>query len=83
MGSNPSTVCWMDVSDLLAIIFKRNCKKGSQKGHTKKIFKNKELSSTTQRPDPGLKATMGLKSILGSTVKPGDEEKQVFSGHTI
>jgi hypothetical protein len=37
MGSNPGTVYWMDVSDLLAITLKKKLKnKGSQMGHTKK-----------------------------------------------
>jgi hypothetical protein len=36
MGSKPGTTYWMDVSDLLAITFKKIENKGSQIGHTKK-----------------------------------------------
>jgi hypothetical protein len=37
VGSNPSTVYWMDVSNLLAITLKRKIEnKSSQVGHTKK-----------------------------------------------
>jgi hypothetical protein len=59
MGSNPSTVCWMDVSDLLAIIFKRNCEKGSQKGTPKKYLKIKNSALLLKDLSKGLKATMG------------------------
>ncbi len=39
VGSNPGTVYWMDVSDLLAITLKEKIEnKGSQMGHTKKNF---------------------------------------------
>jgi hypothetical protein len=38
VGSNPSTVYWMDVSDLLAITLKKIENKGSQMGHPKKNF---------------------------------------------
>jgi hypothetical protein len=41
VGSNPKTVCWMDVSNLLGITLKKIENKGSQMGHTKKyIFLN-------------------------------------------
>ena len=44
VGSNPSTVYCMDVSNLLAITLKRKTEnKGSQMGQTKKIFKTKQL----------------------------------------
>ena len=39
VGSNPGTVYWMDVSNLLAITLKKNGNKGSQIGHTKKNIK--------------------------------------------
>jgi hypothetical protein len=35
-GSNPGTIYWMDVSDLLAIALKKIENKGSQMGDTKK-----------------------------------------------
>jgi hypothetical protein len=39
VSSNPDTVYWMDVSDAKAITLSRKWgKKGSQMGHTKKIF---------------------------------------------
>jgi hypothetical protein len=38
VGSNPGTVYWMDVSNLLAITLKKIENKGSQMGHTKKVF---------------------------------------------
>jgi hypothetical protein len=39
VGSNLGTVYWMDVSDLLAITLKRKIEnKGSQMGHTLKIY---------------------------------------------
>jgi hypothetical protein len=43
MGSNPGTVHWMDVSDLLAITLKKIENKGSQMGHTKKYLKKKVI----------------------------------------
>jgi hypothetical protein len=40
MGSNPGTVYWMDVRNLIAITLKRKIEnKDSQMGHTKKILK--------------------------------------------
>jgi len=38
VGSNPGTVYWMDVCDLLAISLKKIENKGSQMGRPKKIF---------------------------------------------
>ena len=39
VGSNPGTIYWMDVSDLLAITLKEKLEnKGSQMGHTKNTF---------------------------------------------
>jgi hypothetical protein len=40
-GSNPGTIYWMDVSDLLAITLKKFENKGSQMGHTKKNIEKK------------------------------------------
>jgi hypothetical protein len=37
VGSNPA-IYWMDVSDASYCIFNENGNKGSQMGHTKKIF---------------------------------------------
>jgi hypothetical protein len=37
VGSNPSTVYWMDVSDASYYIHKNNKNKGSGMGQTKKI----------------------------------------------
>ena len=39
VGSNPGTVYWMDVSDASYYIIENIENKGSQMGHTKKIFK--------------------------------------------
>jgi hypothetical protein len=41
LGSKPGTVYWMDVSNSsdYIIIHENNKNKGSQVGHTKKIFK--------------------------------------------
>jgi hypothetical protein len=41
VGSNPGTVYCMDVSDLLANTLKKIENKGSQMGHTKKVFLKK------------------------------------------
>jgi hypothetical protein len=41
VGSNPA-VYWMDVSDASYYIFNEKGNKGSQMGHTKKIFKKKK-----------------------------------------
>jgi hypothetical protein len=41
VGSNPGTVYWMDVSDASYYIIEKIENKGSQMGHTKKIFKSK------------------------------------------
>jgi hypothetical protein len=38
VGSNPDSIYWMDVSDLLAITLRKIENKGSQMGQTKKIF---------------------------------------------
>jgi hypothetical protein len=45
VGSNPSTIYWMDVSDASYYIniHKNNKNKGSRMGHTKNIFKKKIL----------------------------------------
>jgi hypothetical protein len=43
VGLNPA-VYWMDVSDLLAITLEKFENKGSQMGHTKKIFKKKKYN---------------------------------------
>jgi hypothetical protein len=41
VGSNPSTIYWLDVSDLLAITLKKKVEiKSSQMGHIKKKFKS-------------------------------------------
>jgi hypothetical protein len=40
VGSNPVTIYWKVVSDLLGITLKKKIEnEGSQMGHTKKIFK--------------------------------------------
>jgi hypothetical protein len=39
---NPSTIYWMDVSDLQAITLKKIVNKGSQIVHTNKIFYTKK-----------------------------------------
>ncbi len=49
MGSNPGTVFWMGVSDAsyyTTTYMKINKNKGSRMGHTKKIFKKKEIGKT-------------------------------------
>jgi hypothetical protein len=38
VGSNPGTVYWMDVSNASYYIIENIENKGSQMGHTKKIF---------------------------------------------
>jgi hypothetical protein len=43
VGSNPGTVYWMDVSDASYYIVEILKNKGSQMGHTKKIFKKKNI----------------------------------------
>jgi hypothetical protein len=49
VGSNPSTVYWMDVSNLLAITLKKIENKGSQMGHTKKYSLKKSLTSIKKK----------------------------------
>jgi hypothetical protein len=55
MGSNPGTVYWMDVSDLLAITLKKNwkikvAKWGTPKKYNKKSFKFLQYLSISTFP---------------------------------
>jgi hypothetical protein len=51
-GSNPGAVYWMDVSELLAITFKKKLKvKVTEWGTPKKIFKKNNKKSTTERKE--------------------------------
>jgi hypothetical protein len=44
VGSNPKTVYWMDISDLLAITLKKNWKIKAAKWGTPKKYKKRLLS---------------------------------------
>jgi hypothetical protein len=43
VGLKPDTVYWMDVSNASYYIQENNENKGSQTGHTKKIFKKRKM----------------------------------------